>query len=389
MAKVSIVNTERDFYSAFAKAVSEVSGQLIRRGDCVLIKPNLVMPAPPESGEITNPEVIEAIARYCLDFGAARVIIGDGPSYYIPKSQLRECFTCTGISQIAKRLGIEWVLFDEHSYRVFQNVSPYMPDKFRITEFAFNCDKFINLPVLKTHYLTTVTLAMKNLKGCLKREDKPLFHDYDLNRAIVELCKIVRPSVNVIDCTAKAIVRQLGDGYEFEKKKSGGLLIASSDIVAVDAVGCAVMGIDPGKVPLITLGTASGLGESELARLDIVGEEIKRLKVKVKIPKEQLRHSFPQLELLGADKACCGCLIPVISSLLFLQECGARLDESLAIVVGKSPDLPDDRICLLVGDCARIEGVDKYNWVSGCPPDKEALLCSLKKRFIVTGQRGS
>ncbi|MBM3118241.1 MAG: DUF362 domain-containing protein, partial [Chloroflexi bacterium] len=92
-------------------------------------------------------------------------------------------------------------------------MSPYTPDKFRITEFAFNCDKFINLPVLKTHYLTTVTLAMKNLKGCLKREDKPLFHHRDLNRAVVELCKIVKPTVNVIDCTPKTIVRQLAEGY--------------------------------------------------------------------------------------------------------------------------------------------------------------------------------
>ncbi|MBM3118240.1 MAG: DUF362 domain-containing protein [Chloroflexi bacterium] len=119
MAKVSIVKTESDFYAAFAKAVSEIDGQLIGRGDCVLIKPNLVMPAPLGSGEITNPEVIEAVARYCLDFGAARVIIGEGPSYYIPESHLRECFTRTGISQIAGRLGIEWVLFDDHNYLTF------------------------------------------------------------------------------------------------------------------------------------------------------------------------------------------------------------------------------------------------------------------------------
>jgi uncharacterized protein (DUF362 family) len=75
MAKVSIVKAESDFYAAFAKAVSEIDGQLISRGDCVLIKPNLVMPASPDSGEITSPEVIEAVARYCLDFSAARVII--------------------------------------------------------------------------------------------------------------------------------------------------------------------------------------------------------------------------------------------------------------------------------------------------------------------------
>ena len=73
------------------------------------------------------------------------------------------------------------MLFDEHSYRTFKGVSDCTPNEFRVTDFAFICDKFINLPVLKTHYLTTVTLAMKNLKGCLKREDKPLFHRWDLD----------------------------------------------------------------------------------------------------------------------------------------------------------------------------------------------------------------
>lgn len=93
MAKVSIVKAEGDFYAAFAKAISDIDGRLVNCGDRVLIKPNLVMPAVPDSGEITNPAVIEAIARYCLDCGAARVIIGEGPSYYIPESCLRECFT--------------------------------------------------------------------------------------------------------------------------------------------------------------------------------------------------------------------------------------------------------------------------------------------------------
>ncbi len=89
-----------------------------------------------------------------------------------------------------------------------------MPKEFRVTEFVFNCDKLINLPALKTHYLTTVTLAMKNLKGCLKWEDKPLFHRPDLSRAVVELNKIIRPTVNIIDAT---------------KWKAGSLIIASSE----------------------------------------------------------------------------------------------------------------------------------------------------------------
>jgi len=378
MAKVSITKTENDFYAAFSRAIDDIGESLITPGDRVLIKPNLVEPAAPDSGQITNPNVIEAVARYCLDSGAARVVIGEGPGYYQPQSYLRECFTRTGVSHVAERLGIEWILFDEHSYRTFKGVPGATPDEFRVTELAFTFDKFINLPALKTHYLTTVTLAMKNLKGCLKREDKPLFHHQDLSRAVVELCKIVRPTVNVIDCTARTIVRQLGSGYTSEQERTGsGLLIVGSDIVAVDAVGCALMGIDPMKVRTVSLGAAAGLGESDLTRIDIVGEELKRLKFKVELPQEQLRQSFPLLQIIGAEKACSGCLIPLISHLSYLQEQGAKLEKPLAICLGKHPEVPEDKAWLLVGDCAQVEGIDERHWVVGCPPNKEALLNSL------------
>jgi len=378
MATVSIAKTENDFYAAFNSAIDDIGGPLITPGDRVLIKPNLVEPAAPDSGQITNPKVIEAVARFCLDSGAARVVIGEGPGFYQPQSYLRECFTHTGVSLVAERLGIEWVLFDEHSYRTFKGVPGCTPEEFRVTEFAFTCDKFINLPVLKTHYLTTVTLAMKNLKGCLKREDKPLFHHQDLSRAVVELCQIVRPTVNVIDCTARTIVHQLGTGYISEQEQAGsGLLIVGSDIVAVDAVGCALMGIDPMKVRTVSLGTAAGLGESDLTRLDIAGEELKRLKFKVKLPQEQLQQSFPLLQIIGAEKACSGCLIPLLSDLFDLQEQGTKLEKPLAICLGKHPEVPENKAWLLVGDCAQVEGIDERNWVGGCPPSKEALLSSL------------
>jgi uncharacterized protein (DUF362 family) len=271
MKKVSITKTDNNVYSALTKAIDNTGEKPITSGDRVLIKPNLVEPADPDSGEVTTPGVLEAVARYCLECGAGKVIIGEGPSYYQPESRMRTCFERSGAIEVAKRLGIEWVIFDEHRYRTFRGVPGVMPDKFQVTEFAFTCDKLINLPVLKTHYLTKVTLAMKNLKGCLKREDKPRFHQWDLPRAVVELCKIVRPTLNIIDCTAKKIVRQLDVGYSDEKQRGAGLLITSADIVAVDAVGSALMGIDPAEVRTVSLGAEAGLGEADLTQIDIVG----------------------------------------------------------------------------------------------------------------------
>ena len=371
MSKVSIVKVEDDYHDALLRALDDLGEKPVGRGDCVLIKPNLYEPKAPDSGDITNPRLVEAVAHYCLDAGAGRVIIGEGPSYYQSESNLRPCFTQTGISEVADRLGIEWVLFDEHRYRTFRNISKATPDEFRVTEYAFSCDKLINVPVLKTHHQTTVTLAMKNLKGCLKREDKPRFHQQrDLNQAIVELNRIVRPTLNIIDATAKTI----GSVGSFARTKPIGtrLLLASTDAVAVDAVGCALMDIDPDTVPTVTLGAAAGLGESKLTSIDIIGEELKRLKFKVKLPQEQLHQSFPQLEINGIDKACSGCLIPLLSELLMLSESGAKWPMPLHICVGTDADIPADRAYLLVGDCALTDG-EEANCAAGCPPAREDI----------------
>jgi hypothetical protein len=215
-------------------------------------------------------------------------------------------------------------------------------------------------------------------QGLPLREDKPLFHQRDLSRAVVELCKIIKPTINVIDCTPGAVVHHLGAGYAAGARKSGGgLLIASSDIVATDAVGCALMGINPAGVPMVTLGNAAVLGESDLTRIDIIGEKLKRLKFKVRLPKEELRQCFPLLEITGAETACCGCLLPLLSSLSALSERGAILEKPLVVCLGKNPPLPRDKACLIIGDCAQLKDRDAINWLGVYPPARDQLLSRL------------
>jgi len=137
------------------------------------------------------------------------------------------------------------------------------------------------------------------------------------------------------------------------------------------------MGIDPAEVRTVALGEAAGLGESDLTRIDIVGEELKRLKFKVKLPEEQLRQNFPLLKIMGAEKACSGCLIPLLSSLSLLHERNVKLEKPLAICLGKDPGIPKDKAYLVIGDCAQQKDGDEMNWLGGCPPSREELLSRL------------
>ena len=141
------------------------------------------------------------------------------------------------------------------------------------------------------------------------------------------------------------------------------------------------MGIDPDTVPTVTLGAAAGLGENNLTRIDIIGEELKRLKFKVKLPQEQLNRSFPQLEISGKDKTCSGCFIPLLSELLTLSERGATLKMPLRICLGEIPDIPEDRAFLLIGNCAISEMDEEANCVAGCPPVREDIHQRLEKYF--------
>ncbi len=378
MKRVSLIKVEKDLYSSFSQAIRDLGKNFLARGDRVLIKPNLVQPRSPASGEVTNVAVIEAIARYCLDAGAGRVLIGEGPTYYQSESRLRDCFTETGVAEMARRLGIEWVLFDEHRYRTFKGIPGVTPREFRVTEFAFECDQFINVPVLKTHFITMITLSMKNLKGCLKREDKPRFHDGDLNRAVVELNRVIRPTLNVIDCThRKRNGKDEPRGKKIGRRFDGGLMIVGEDIVATDSVGSALMGMDPEQIPMIRLGAAAGLGESNLARIEILGENLKALQFRVKLPREELRKSFPLLEILGAEKACSGCLIPVLSSLSALEERGIRPGQALTICLGSDGAIPSSDSCLRIGDCARAGDGGEGTWIGGCPPRRDEILSRL------------
>jgi uncharacterized protein (DUF362 family) len=366
MVKVSLTKVDTDLYTAMSKSIDALGQAVINRGDHVLLKPNLVTPEAPDSGLITSPQVVEAAARYCLERGAAKVTIGEGPGNYNTRAGLKNCLTHTGISEITDRLGIEWALFDDLTYRTFKKVSRFTPDQFRISELVFNCDKLINLPVLKTHYLTKVTLSMKNLKGCLKWEDKVLFHQYDMGRAVTELNKIIRPAINIIDAT-------------HWKHASAGLLIAGSDIVAVDTVGCALMGIDPAQVGTVVYGAEAGLGQNDLTKIDILGPELKQLKFRVKLPQEELQEYFPLLKITGAEKACSGCLIPLLSSLTSIREQGTRLKNPLTICLGKNPQVPEGIPFLLVGDCAAESESDKNRHATGCAPVKVEVLKKMLK----------
>jgi len=400
MTKVFLAKIEENIDSAVARLLEEAGFSNRLRGDSILIKPNLFEPVSYTTGQTTNPYLVEAVIKWCFNQGIKEVFVGEGPSYFMPEQALKECFTKTGVAEVVERCNAKWILFDEHHFKIYRDISPFLPKQFEISEHAFLYNKIINLPVPKTHYLTKVSIAMKNLKGFLKREDKPLFHRVGINQAVVELNKIIKPSLNMVDFTAPV-------------QKHPGFILAGSDIVAVDTVSSSLMGLNPDEIKTIQLGSQAGLGEMNLAKIDIQGEDIKGLKMHYQLPSEWLKNKFPLLKIIGFEMACSGCLIPLFSSLNQLEDQGRSLKKSFTIILGSADYAEPLSDTLFIGDCAvnkfekdkRVNPVRKFvrgtkshpnllhfstphkwrgflsNGVKGCPPQKEDILRALFEQF--------
>ncbi|MBM3235357.1 DUF362 domain-containing protein [Candidatus Poribacteria bacterium] len=354
----SVVSNRDNLQKTVAEAIEKAgAGNIISKGDSVLLKPNLH-----GSVGITDLSVIEAIARWIWDCGAREIIIGDGPFYGIVNGL--EHFEKIGVMEVAKKVNAQCVAFDEHDFRIFHNVSKHLPDELGITRFAYDCDKMINAPIMKTHFNTLVTLGMKNLKGCIRKREKRIFHQINLDRAIVELNRLLQADLTIMDATRA----MEGMGPAGGAWVDMGLILASTDVVAMDAVCCYLMGIDPDEVMTLRFAQRTGLGETNINKIEIVGENLDEHKRHFERPIDSMRRQYPQLNLSN-EGACSGCNMNLFAALRGLKWQGGELawDE---IVMGNGK--PKSADALLIGSCTSSLRKE-YPYLPGCPPDVEEI----------------
>ena len=282
MSPMSIVSIVRcpdyspgkvDAAVAEALRLAEIDGALQRQR--VLLKPNLLSARKPEDAVTTHPEIVRALGKIALASGCS-VSVGDSPPFagQNPEKYARLC-EVTGIAEVAREIGIQIVRFEEHS-RTLAHPSGRFYKSFEIAEAVLDADVVVIISKLKTHGLTAFTGAVKNVFGCIPGVRKGLFHVQAAeNREVfaqmlVDLLGAVRPGVNVMD----AVVGMEGEGPNSGKPKQIGLILASSDPVALDAVACAVVGIRSLSIYTTRLAAEQGLGCGDLGSIEIRGVQI-------------------------------------------------------------------------------------------------------------------
>ncbi len=248
----------------FRRGISEMGGMgaFVRYGQAVVVKPNIGWDTPPERGACTNPELVGEIVRQCLAVGAGRVEVLDHTC-----DLWKNCYRNSGIEAAVKAAGGQMV--PGNSRRYYTDVR--IPEGKRLTyakvhRNVLEADVFINVPVLKNHGSTRLTLGMKNLMGVVW--DRKYWHRSDLHQCIADFSTFMKSDLTIMD--GYRVMRTNGPmGVSEEDVALVKAQIIARDPVAVDAASAKMFGLQPDDVGYIPIADAMNVGSKDLNRLSI------------------------------------------------------------------------------------------------------------------------
>lgn len=295
-SKVSIVKCEdynqSEIDGALTRAVDLLGGirGFVKGGDRVLLKPNLLAPQPPESGVCTHPTLVRAVIRLVKEAGGLP-LVGDSPGGAVSTEKVYER---SGIEKVAKEEGAELVKFDK--VKEIEGIP--------IASLALEVDAVISIPKLKTHNLLPITGAIKNMFGVVPGLFKTKCHllaprPKEFAHLLVNIFSWVQPKLSIVD----AVWAMEGEGPSAGNLRRLGLILASSDAVALDAVASYIVGLDP--LDLLTTKEAHdrGIGQGELEAINVVGEDLEEVRFEdFQIPPVSIVSRLPGPVLRGAKR---------------------------------------------------------------------------------------
>ncbi|MCF8079168.1 MAG: DUF362 domain-containing protein [Desulfobacterales bacterium] len=279
MADTRVAIVRYDGTDKSVRRAVDLCGGLARlpAGVRVFVKPNVVYwtdAAPfPKWGVITTSRVVEDMVRILKERGIDDIVIGEGPVVADPKDREtpHKAFAALGYQALARRYGVKVIsIFD----RPFESVDLGDDIRLNVNADILESDFVVNLPVLKTHAQTVVSLGIKNLKGMIDVRSRKKCHNAesgrDLNHMVARLVDPMPPMFTLIDGIYS---NERGPWFDGRPRRTD-LLIASDDPLAADIVGATVLGYEPAQVPHLVLAAANRGRPSNLSWLRIVGEPI-------------------------------------------------------------------------------------------------------------------
>ncbi len=248
-------------------------GKFVKKGDRVLLKINQLSPKSQDDAVTTHPIFVAAVAKEVSRAGGLPSV-GDSPGLHSLSAVAKK----SGILDMCQELDIPLVeLGEPQAVKTSGNISKSFRLSARLKEF----DVLINLPKLKTHSLTGMTCAVKNIYGCIPGKIKGSYHLRFQDPAIfsemlLDLHDAVHPSLTIVD----AVVGMEGSGPAAGNPRDIGLVIAGTSAIAVDTVAMNIIGMKESEVHTASCAKKRGIPGSDISEIEIVGKSLEDVKIK-------------------------------------------------------------------------------------------------------------
>jgi uncharacterized protein (DUF362 family)/NAD-dependent dihydropyrimidine dehydrogenase PreA subunit len=264
---------------ALYESLQAFSGQraLIKPGQRVILKANLLQAQPPERAVTTHPAIVAAVAKWVREAGATP-IIADSPGGLFNVRTLRHVYDVTGMMAAAEEGGAV-LNYDVGTVRI-DYPQGRAAKSFHAMRVAVKADAIISLPKLKTHGLVQFTGATKNLFGTVPGVIKASYHARfaaveRFSAMLIDILSHYEPILTVMD----AVVGMEGDGPSGGDPRHIGLLLTSTDGVALDVVASTLVGMAPLSVPPIAAAVRRGLVTGKVEDIGVEGNSLDAVRV--------------------------------------------------------------------------------------------------------------
>jgi uncharacterized protein (DUF362 family)/Pyruvate/2-oxoacid:ferredoxin oxidoreductase delta subunit len=312
-------------------------GAFVKRGDRVLLKPNLLSGKHPARCVTTHPAIVKAVAQLVQEVGGVPAI-GDSPGV----GNLRRVAVQAGIAEVADEVGCPLVEFKKVA--AIQTDEAYTFRRFELAQAVLEADVVVNLPKVKTHSQTLLTLGVKNIFGCIPGMRKAQWHlkagiDHSYFAGmLVELCQIVKPALTIVD----GIIGMEGEGPNNGDPRPLGLILAGGNPFALDTTICRIIGIPPEELLTIQAARERGVEVIDPKQIEVLGlsaEDVgvtpfrlpKRFDIQWNLPgflRKPLKNIFTPKPIVNGDlcKVCGACAEVCPPQAIVLSDRGVRIN---------------------------------------------------------------
>ncbi len=258
------ISEGKDYETITRNVIDGLGGisRFVKKGDVVVIKPNIGWDRKPEEAANTHPLVVKAIAEECLKAGAKKVKVFDRTC-----NDPRRCYISSGMQEALGNIkGVELKHLDSEKYKKYHLNGLYIKD-WELYEEALNCDVYINVPIAKHHGLTGLTLALKNIMGIMGG-NRGYIHR-EIEEALCDFNSFVKIHLHIIDAT-RILLRNGPQGGGVKDVKVLNRLIASTDPVLADAYATTLFGIKPEDISITKRAYERALGEININKARLI-----------------------------------------------------------------------------------------------------------------------